>query len=860
MGVKRVGGKFPEDQLRNALGVNYEKYTAALAKAKSPVSDVSERVMDSLVESAAGKWTAKQRLSSIETSALGRRIDQLVNEAAFFRKEAARYKREAGKDASGKLSKLQSRSRVLERNVDALNSEYNAVNRLEAKQHRVVERALDKAYVRFNKLSSRVDKIKKILEKSTIRTLKTRQLIVERVEKLVAKINDSYATIQSLTKKTDEIAAAATNKRAALSERMKRLDAKREAVRKGLATIIQLNEKLNLSKELTGLRKAKLAEVERLTGVKTAFEAAEDKLMQDINGEFLLPTSFVDAVNETLDSGFDFTQQHHRFLRAWQDFQKVWKTPLTLPFAENHFRNAITNVGLTATRLGLRMLNPQIWRTTANVTGHLLFKMASSTFGRGKQVLPERARLALERVAARAEREWASIAVDVADGRKIKVSEIAHEVLGRGVNHGFVHAELGFTPFQMFDTGVHGTLTSPLKVVYETIKGSAKKGAALTEVAFDIPFRIALFTDEVIQGKSYAEAAETVREYLNDWSRLSKKEKTYMRSAIPFYSWMQFSLERAFKDMIAVPGRFLVPFKTAQAAQTVILGSNPPPDYQPEFLNEKLGIWLPPNEHGYYTKLIMGGLNQQEAYAQMHAMSDFAAIIARTGIGLVSQSAAAAAIPAPKSDEATLRVLAQMDFASKTALEALRGRQFFDNSPTGTDQRMLITERSRLESGRGLEDLDKGVIHGLKTTGPIGGLVQGVGGQWLKNWLEFTEEGEVSAYRRWVLGQTPVARFVSTYQQRVKHKKPGEVNYLAIAQEILAQDMYRYHPAEGRYYRDRARLRAVAALQRHAHMIEAGVYYWNADEGSVKDPVTMRALEKLEGEFKSAPVTIRRSR
>lgn len=820
----------------------------------------SDRQIREVLDEVSGQRVKKgQSLGRMERGSIARATKSLMDDAAGLRKEAGKLMREAGPGARAAVRKARSAVDSLAGKARKLKKEVDKINKAELRQVKWAEAKLKVAVPKVDRTKARIVTLKaKEFGPKAVKGQEKNKLAIERAEKLLKKqegaVTDQRTRIDNASKDADALRVEASDKMSATHKSL--IEA-----RKDLADLGTREAKANLASELRGKRREKLAEVEGLKGKHKKLTAEIEGTMKDISGTYILPKDMVNAIDELSGSGFDFSNPIHRGLRFWQDFQKIWKTPLTLPFPEHHFRNAITNVGLTSTRLGFRMLNPQIWRVSANVCGYLLFQTAATSFSHGRRMMPKAMVKGLERAAAHAKKEWNSVEMTTVDGRTLTIADIAKAALNRGINHGFVHSELGFTPYQQFDKAAAGRLTAPLKFVWDQTKGVMKKGAVATEQVFDVPFRLAMFTDEVLNGSSFDESAEVVRTFLNDWSRMSDKEKVYMRTGMPFYSWFQFSLERAFKDAVNTPGKFMLPFKTVQAAHNSMPKDMPPPKWVPQYISERLGIWEAPNEHGYYSKLVGFGLNQEEALRQFLAMKDFASIIAHEGLSILSEDLATGLAPPPRAEEAGLRVLAQMDFVAKGVAEYMRGKQFFDNQKTGTNAELLLLGRSRLESGRGFEDLDKGLIHGAKTHGALGAVVQGLGGEWLKDWLEYLPPGDsgfggarVSAYKRWLLGQSPVGRFVQTYQQRVKAKAMGEVNYKMVALHTLGADIYRFHPNEGKYYRDKARIQGVAILMRQAHAIERGTYYFNTGlRAEDADPVTERALERLKLDIDASP-------
>ena len=864
---KGVGDRYSQRLVLTAEEVASADIDGLIASAKKDaakrtemIGDFSQEQIQSVIREV-GERRARSGLSigEMERASLRGQIKELTDEAEGLRSEAFRLSRSAGPGAMGAFKTAASTVKKIETRIKRNSDKVNKINKKEATRLRAMDKKIAAAAEKISRTEQRLQKSQDKLITLSEKAVKTREKIEGVIGRAKELLGKQTAKRDGFVAESEKLSKAFEKERSIIGTEMKALQSELVSARKNMADSHSKMLKSQRAKSLRELAKERGGEARELSQLAGRRAAEFDKHMKDINGQYLLPRSFVSAINDSLDSGFDFTQNHHRFLRAWQDFQKVWKIPLTLPFAEHHFRNALTNVGLTATALGLRMLNPTIWRSAANVTGYLLFKTGASTFGRGKGVLPAPARKAMEKLAKRTEKDWEKVTITTVDGAEYNVKEIADEALKRGVNHGFVHAELGFTPFQTFDQGASGVITPALTSTWNIVSGSMKKSMVAAEAVFDVPFRIAMFTDSVIQGSTFDEAAEVVRSQLNDWSRLSQKEKVYMRTAMPFYSWTQFSMERAFKDAIAKPGRFVAPIKTVEAANRIILDSEPPPDYQPGFINSRLGIWSGPNEHGYYQKLVGFGLNQEEALRQASAFADFARIFAHEGIKIFSTEAAHTIAPPPRADEAGLRVLAQMDFVAKGVLEAWRGRQFFDGTPTGTRAELLMLENSRLEQGKGWELLDKGIAENKDAAGVTGAMAAGLGGKWLQNWLEYkpgegNRSAKVNAYKRWLLGQTPVSRFVGVYEKRVKNRDLGEVNYKVAATHVLGLSAYRYHPSESRYYRDRARINSVARTMRQAHAIDSGMIYW--DTGLVtdpEDPVTKKTMENLKLQIKVNP-------
>ena len=504
---------------------------------------------------------------------------------------------------------------------------------------------------------------------------------------------------------------------------------------------------------------------------------------------------------------------------------------------------------MTANAVGFNMLDPRNALPVFNTVGHLLFRQQGPVMDALGKAVPKQVKKAFKKKFEEAKKAWGDVELTTDYGDKVSVRELTEEIVKRGVNHGFVYSELAHEPFRRLDGVAHGWMVPSVSDLARTIKQKVYGATMVGETLTDVPFRVTLFTQEVLRGKSYAEAAESVKKYLNDYARLSPQEQVFMRTVIPFYSWTQFSLESAFKLSYEQPGKFIMPFKAANEISAHLTADHPP-DYAPAWINDRLGIWAGPNEHGYHDRIQGFAFNQEEALRQVWAAQSFANLILNFGtkapiIGGAIQNVFQPSANPDEIDEAPLRVLAQMDFLGKAVLEGIANQEFFSGSPIYGDK--LMNQGSRLEAGRGFSRLDdpEGVLEAVWS--------KGIGGSWLKSFLEYTETTEGGAKRaridpmkRWIVGNSPVSRFVAHYEKHVKAKKPGEVNYMKEAGAVLGITLYRYHEKEGRYYRDKKRQRAVMSLYRAAHLLDTGQYTIKRNIPGVTDVETLAPIEEIQ--------------
>jgi len=609
----------------------------------------------------------------------------------------------------------------------------------------------------------------------------------------------------------------------------------------------QLTENFHKRREIAD-RSQELVETQRVLG------QTQDSV---VNGKFYVPEVFQQAIHEAFGHTWNPSRQVDSFLSQWQRFQLLWKIPLTLPFFEHHGRNAITNAWLTVGHVGLRTLNPQNWIDTMKVNAFLASRSKSQL--------------------ARAQNRGSlKSGIDEPDlqamfgQHKIKtprgsytVEEVSRLATLHGVTHGFTHAEIdgvagvfgdlmrgrmipnlgsmrtaangfvgrfsrGAAETRAAEGAVGGTAVTAVKTGAAAAAGVNK--AALTggrwlsrksELAVDVPFRITIFTDGLKRGLTPTQAAEGVRRHLNDWSRLSSFEKKYMRSAIPFYSWTQFSMERFIRDIVSNPKAIQGPGRFAMSVQGAMESEPPNATYASDWMAQRVGIWHEEGEN-LYSRYLINGINADEAMRQVVSLGELTKAMGHKIAKMSGKDHLAWTVFKPDSNpKDDLRFLSQMDFMVGAVVEGLKGRDLFSGAPTGTVQEVLDEEGySRYESARHL-------VHPSTR--------EKAGARWLRGVLDVTEDiggdpkkARAVAWRRWLLGKTPASRFVSTYERHAKkivlHMDSGDSRELGRvvfdgAIEVLGTRAYAYDPTRQKLYYQRDRIKAAQNL-----LLNAGYY------------------------------------
>jgi hypothetical protein len=645
-----------------------------------------------------------------------------------------------------------------------------------------------------------------------------------------------------------------------METRVRRLQSERFGIAEAITGQTEYIERwLHGKVAAVGAKEAKKAakDLRTLYEAERKLGARQDILLTSALGKpglWYVPEVWVDAINEAFTAQFNPAQKLDRLLAGWQRFQLLWKIPLCLPFFEHHGRNFITNVFLTAGYTGIRMLNPKNWIDCAAVAGIGLSRVLGKE-GKEAQLLSKQSSVDILKQADLLTPFHNHKIKDVV-GRFYLAGEVYREAVIRGVTHGFTmhevdgvnaifgglfrgrmipniglmraatdrHLDRARNTMQqtMKEEGVIGGAAaggaritlSALEAVKDSMYTGARWASRKAEQVIDVPFRLAVFTDAVKRGRTFDEAAEDVRRHLNDWSRLSPFERKYMRTLIPFYSWVQFSMERFFRDIVTNVGPGLLnPTKLIRAAQNAMSSEPPGSQYQSDWMADRLGIW---DENGekLYRRYMLNGLNADEAMRQVAALTEFANLMGHKLSRAVGADALAWTVFAPDSNpKDDLRFLSQLDFTTVATIEGMRGRDLIQGTPTGTVPEIMEAEGySKYERADWLvhpstrEKLGSKVLRRMLDVDEIN--------------IDDPKHARATAWRRWLIGKTPVSRVVSVYErnqrQIVQAIEGGNTRSLGqrtfdAALELLGTRAYAFDPKTQKmyYYRDR-----IEAVQR----------------------------------------------
>tara|TARA_R100001510_G_scaffold3154_1_gene2434 strand:+ start:13234 stop:20295 length:7062 start_codon:yes stop_codon:yes gene_type:complete len=93
--------------------------------------------------------------------------------------------------------------------------------------------------------------------------------------------------------------------------------------------------------------------------------------------------------------------------------------------------------------------------------------------------------------------------------------------------------------------------------------------------AIDNYYRVSIFTNELVEGKSPVQAASLARKAAFDYGALTEREKTVMRNAIMFYSYLRNNMNLFYDTLLTRPDRVINQLRLANGLQQVNLEGDP---------------------------------------------------------------------------------------------------------------------------------------------------------------------------------------------------------------------------------------------------------------------------------------------
>ena len=107
--------------------------------------------------------------------------------------------------------------------------------------------------------------------------------------------------------------------------------------------------------------------------------------------------------------------------------------------------------------------------------------------------------------------------------------------------------------------------------------------------AIDNFYRVSIFTNELVEGKSPVQASALARKAAFDYGALTEFEKKYMRNTIMFYSYLRNNMNLFYDTLLTRPDRVLNQLRLANGIQQVNLETDPQVG-MPRFLEGRLAV------------------------------------------------------------------------------------------------------------------------------------------------------------------------------------------------------------------------------------------------------------------------------
>ena len=308
------------------------------------------------------------------------------------------------------------------------------------------------------------------------------------------------------------------------------------------------------------------------------------------------------------------------------------------------------------------------------------------------------------------------------------------------------------------------------------------------ESLFEAPFRTMFFLNEFMDHGSMYEAGQQMFRHMNDYHGLSDIERRFLKRAMPFYSWAKNAVRQTYHAILEEPGKVhatMLFFKDWNKAH----GADP--EDMPDFYDEKftmVGGAAPPDP----------GLQESAKYGYPEKPQKYGKILSGFAMPMEDVAAMAAGLLPSRNPE--------VDDIKQFRTQALgRGpfgvsaiAEYFINEDSFTGREIQgRTEMSKFQDGDVFEAAPG----------------------WLKSLVDYrpataNSVATVNPRIAWMMGKTPYSRFfkmiteVSELDQDSKRK----VNWMSYSRALLGINAVTVEPGTGRYFRNDARIRAMANL------------------------------------------------
>lgn len=540
----------------------------------------------------------------------------------------------------------------------------------------------------------------------------------------------------------------------------------------------------------------------------------------------------------------------YRALNIFDQIQNYYKTNLLLPWTGTWGRNAISNASIAYMKHGLSFLSPEgNFRNARNFHNVFFYILATKTD------LPRMSGLTSVRIAKSVE-EMGEKVIETKYGRTMKVKDLADHMRASGVTRGNIThdgtdilasnrtstrplAALSGAAAGMAAGGLAGGLTSLaatgdaetgndwgslMGAAAGAVLGGRKLGlgkAALGgipvpglnkvtgllqsqwapfmrvgEAATETPFRTMMFLQEFVETGSLRQSSNTVFRHLNDVSSMSVFERRFMRRMVPFYTWSKLATRQFFFSTLEEPQRLNNIMRTFDAWNN---GHAADPEDRPDFLSDRLTL-IANDESPIFGMILPKGSGD-------HHLAGF-------GLPVEDVAHMSRIVPSPEV------IATMMPFTDRFAANGSNMTNEINQAARG------FLTRGPFGVVAGLERLfnkDSFTGREIDAEAPTGGFNNGEDWEtapaWLKHIVQYKQEtsaskATVNANIAWLLGETPISRFVDVARRlyEMDEEERVRVNPYTLARTLLGANAYKIDPKTNKYWKNRGRIDKMAAF------------------------------------------------
>tara|TARA_R110002094_G_scaffold145203_1_gene134595 strand:- start:9459 stop:15614 length:6156 start_codon:yes stop_codon:yes gene_type:complete len=310
---------------------------------------------------------------------------------------------------------------------------------------------------------------------------------------------------------------------------------------------------------------------------------------------FLFPQEVAGAVQRyfgaTTKSGFQ------KFLGIWDNIHSMWRSWTLFPIPAYHIRNGVSNAFMGY--LG-GITDPAVYRDS-----HEILKLIDTHRKGG--LTKTQSMEALK-----------SIKIGSSNGKVYTGQEIYDNFVANGGLSGGLHRN----EFTSFGTIRRESEFSKMSVKAGIRDSSELSGSWLFDNAalrlgvgaashIENRFRMAAFIDSLVKGKveigkdavitGYQAAAMHMKRVFYDYGDMSAFERSWVRRAIPFYSWSRHNIPRMLQTMVTDPVKHFRLNQFFHEIETGVTEGNPPGENDlPDWIKKRYGIIIDKLDNGSY--------------------------------------------------------------------------------------------------------------------------------------------------------------------------------------------------------------------------------------------------------------------